>query len=326
MTKRERILAALRGEEVDRVPVAAWRHFPGRDYTAEQQVESFLAFQYQFDWDFMKMMFRNSFPIEDWGGSVRDLQVPYGWYLPLKYAVEKTADWRSLPVLDPNRGTLGEMLAVTRGVRSRLREELPVLATVFSPLTVARHLAGDRRLFSDLRERPEALHPALEVISETVAAFARALLENGADGIFFATQLNNRDLLEQAEYAAFGHPYNLRVLERIEGRSAFTLLHVCGRNIRFAEYAGYPVQAINWEDRAASPSLREARSITDRCLVGGIDKDQTLRTGSPEQVAAQARDAVRSAGRRKLIVAPGCGIPVDCPDDNLFALRRAAEG
>ena len=325
MTGRERVLAALRGEETDRVPVAAWRHFPGADHTAEEQVESFTAFQRRFDWDFAKLMFRNSFPIEDWGGSVRDLQVPYGWYLPLKYAVESEADWRKLAVLDPHQGTLGEMLAVVRGVCTRLGAGTLQLATVFSPLTVARHLGGDERLFAALRGRPAVLHAALEVIAETVASFSRALLESGADGIFFATQLNNRDLLTPAEYAAFGHPYNRRVLERIAGVSRFTLLHACGRQVRLEEFADYPVHALNWEDRTAGPSLREARRLTGLCLVGGMDKDGTLRTGTPGEVRAQALEAVREAGARRLIVAPGCGLPVDCPEENLLALRRAVE-
>jgi uroporphyrinogen decarboxylase len=252
--------------------------------------------------------------------------VPYGYYLPETYAVARTADWKKLAPLDPYRGTLGEMVEVVRGVRSRVGDEVFRLATVFCPLMVARQLAGERRLLLDLREHPAALHEAMEVIAGTVADFAVALLENGADGIFFATQSNTPDFMAVEEYAAFGHPYNLRVLRRIEGRSGFTLLHVCKLHPRFDEFVDYPVHAINWDDRATPPSLAEARKKTDKCLVGGIDKDGVLRTGTPQQVTAQVQDAIRAAGRRKLIVAPGCGIPVDCPDANLRAMGRAVRG
>ena len=42
MTKRERVAAALKGEQVDRVPVTAWLHFPLKDKTAQGQVDAFV--------------------------------------------------------------------------------------------------------------------------------------------------------------------------------------------------------------------------------------------------------------------------------------------
>ena len=323
MTKRERVSAALRGEEVDRVPVVAWQHFPGGDYTAEAQVESFISFQKKYDWDFMKLMFRNSFPLEDWGCSVKEVQKPYGYYLPEKFAISTTDDWGSLEVLDPFQGTLNEMVDVVRGVSSEMREDIFKLATLFCPLMVARQLAGEKRLLYDIRENRSILHGAMEVITETTIRFQEALLTNGADGVFFATQSNTPDFMSQADYKEFGHPYNLKVLSAIEERSQFTMLHVCRKNPRFDEFTDYPVHAINWDDRITSPSLAEARNQTDKCLIGGVDKEGTLRNGTSGDVRKQVRESIDSAGDKKLIIGPGCGIPVDVPDENLFAMREA---
>ena len=44
MTRRERLAAALRGEPVDRPPVALWRHFPVDDQDPEQRAQSGAAF------------------------------------------------------------------------------------------------------------------------------------------------------------------------------------------------------------------------------------------------------------------------------------------
>jgi uroporphyrinogen decarboxylase len=324
MTKRERVHAALHGEEVDRVPVAAWRHFPGHDYTAEAQVESFITFQEKYDWDFMKLMFRNSFPLEDWGGTVKEIQEPYGYYLPEKYAIGSTDEWQTLEVLDPRQGTLNEMVEVVRSVAEKMQNDLYKLATVFCPLMTARQLAGDEQLLRDLRENPQVLHGALEVITETTMRFQEALLRNGADGVFFATKSNTPDFMSREEYSEFGHPYNLKVLAALEDRSRFTMLHVCQKNPRFDEFADYPVHAINWDDRITPPSLAEAKSKTDKCLIGGIDKEGTLRNGTATDVEQQVQDAIDSAGKTKLIVGPGCGIPVDVSDKNLLAMRRAA--
>ncbi len=323
MNKKERVLAALRGEEVDRVPVVAWRHFPREDYTADAQIQSFVAFQKKYDWDFMKLMFRNSFPLEDWGCTVKEVQVPFGYYLPEKYAVNQTEDWKKLSPLDPYKGTLGEMVTVVKGVKHRMGEDILQLGTVFCPLMVARQLAGEEKILQDLRDHPSMLHDALDVIAQTVIDFSLALLDNGADGIFFATQSNTPDFMPRQEYGEFGHPYNMKVLRKIEDRSVFTMLHVCQRNPRFDEFVDYPVHAINWDDRITPPSLSEARKKMDKCLIGGVDKEGVLRDGTPDQVTQQVHDAILSAGREKMIVGVGCGIPADCPDENLFAMRKA---
>ena len=78
-----------------------------------------------------------------------------------------------------------------------------MVPTVYSPLTVARKLAGDR-VARDLREYPRLVHQALEAITETTLAFVKETLRAGAAGIFFATACATHDFLSQAEYEAFG--------------------------------------------------------------------------------------------------------------------------
>ena len=49
--------------------------------------------------------------------------------------------------------------------------------------------------------------------------------------------------------------------------------------------------------------------------------------GTPEECAAEVRDALRQAGDRPIIVAPGCTFDPDAvPTDNLHAVRKAVEG
>jgi hypothetical protein len=54
MTKRERVTAALRGEPVDRVPVAFWLHNFATENSAEGLATETLRLARTFDWDFLK--------------------------------------------------------------------------------------------------------------------------------------------------------------------------------------------------------------------------------------------------------------------------------
>ncbi len=62
-------------------------------------------------------------------------------------------------------------------------DDVPVLHTVFAPLTIARKLAGDR-LLGDLKDHPDAVMAALDTITETVIRYVTAVAQVGADGIF----------------------------------------------------------------------------------------------------------------------------------------------
>ena len=50
-----------------------------------------------------------------------------------------------------------------------------------------------------------------------------------------------------------------------------------------------------------------------------------IRAGKSQEVIAEAREAIQSAGSRRFILAPGCGIAMDTPVANLQALRGSVE-
>ncbi|WP_040668187.1 uroporphyrinogen decarboxylase family protein, partial [Nitrolancea hollandica] len=87
----------------------------------------------------------------------------------------------------------------------------------------------------------------------------------------------------------------------------------------------YPVQVLSWSDRIAGPSLREARTMTTKCLMGGWNEFGALSNGPVEQIRAEAEDAIRQTGGRKFILANGCSVPDDTDEQWLQAARAIAE-
>src|SRR3972149_181483 len=94
MTHWERVRAALRGEEVDRLPVSMWRHFFTRETSASLLAEAMLGFQDRFDWDFMKVNPRASYHVEPWGAKIQFSTSEYVKTQIIDYPVKKLEDWR----------------------------------------------------------------------------------------------------------------------------------------------------------------------------------------------------------------------------------------
>ena len=226
MTHAERVWATLKAEAVDRPPASMWRHFFDRETSPEGLAEAMLAFQHRFDWDFMKVNPRASYHAEGWG-----LVMQYESPGPPRVAeapVQKPDDWLKLQALDLNRGVLAEQMHALELIARGLKGEVPFLMTVFTPLSIAARLVPSEELFvQHLREYPEKVAYALEVVTETFIRFSRACLERGASGLFYATTgWATYDRLSDDEYARWGRPYDLKLLEALP-LAPFHILHVC---------------------------------------------------------------------------------------------------
>jgi len=325
MTKRERVFAALERRPVDRPPVSFWRHVPELDHDPRKLADAMLAFHRRLDLDFIKLMSSGVYCVEDWGCKVAYAGAPSGAKQCTEHAVKATADWARIRPLDPGAGALGRELEALRLVLAGRDDDAPVIHTLFSPLTIARKLAGDR-LREDLRSAPDAVGAALEVITQTTARYAETALQAGADGIFFATQAASPETFTLDEARRFDAPGARRILESVRARSTFTLLHIHGRDIYFDELAPLPAHAVNWHDRLTRPTLAEALARrASGAVAGGLSEGQTLRRGPHEAIAAEVRDAIEQTRGVGLILAPGCGVPLDAPEANLAAAVEAVK-
>src|SRR5262245_9162286 len=257
MTKRERIVATLERRPVDRPAVAFWRHVPEHDHDPTRLARAMLEFHRRFDLDLIKVMSSGVYCVEDWGCRVAYAGAPSGAKQCTEHAVKDAADWARIRPLDPGAGALGRELEAVRLIAAGRPAAALVLHTLFSPLTIARKLAGDR-VAEDLRARPEAVSAALDAITETVLRYAEATLDAGADGVFLATQAAAPEGAARADFERFDVPPLRRIVERLAARSRLTMLHVHGRDVYWDAAAALGAHALNWHDRLTAPSLREA--------------------------------------------------------------------
>jgi uroporphyrinogen decarboxylase len=192
--------------------------------------------------------------------------------------------------------------------------------TIFSPLSQAKNLAGPN-LLPHLRHYPDAVSAGLEIIAETVLRYVDALRDTGIAGIFYAAQLAEPSRLSRAEYERFGRPLDLRILQAT-GDLWFNMLHVHGPDAYFDLLADYPVQAVNWHDREAGPSLAQGGALFSGALSGGLDR-WTVHRGTPGQVRDEAADAIAQTGGRRLILSTGCVAMTNSPLSTLRAARES---
>jgi uroporphyrinogen decarboxylase len=211
-----------------------------------------------------------------------------------------------------------------RLVRAGLGPEVPILQTVFDPLSMAAKLAG-ADFPRHLAEHGPQLGAGLERMADDVLAFGRACLAAGADGFFFATQAATPQVMPSERYRRIGLPTARRVAEGLRDGAWLLLFHLHGPQPFFDLADELPVDAVNWHDRETAPDLRAALTRTRRALAAGIHRRGPAGRGEPAAAAAEVRDAIAQTGGRRLIVAPGCVLPSTAPESGLRAARAAVE-
>ena len=318
MNHWERLQAAIRGEAVDRPPISLWRHWPDIDQDPATLAKAMVDWQRTDDFDLVKYMPTGTYSIEDWGARTIYKPTRNGTRTVTQFGVTAIEQWSRLQPLDGVSGYMGWQNESLRIAAQALGASVPILQTVFSPLTTARKLAGDV-VFEHMRSRPELLEEGLAIIARTSAAFAREAMRCGASGLFFASQCSTTDVMTEAEYLRFGKPFDLLVLDAVKDSAQFNLMHVHGENTMFDLMAGYPVNMLNWHDRRTIPHLCDAAQRFPGLLVGGIDELGTLRDGDSKAIAAEIDDAQQQTSGRRLMLAPGCVCPIDTPPSGVRA-------
>jgi uroporphyrinogen decarboxylase len=327
MTPRERVLAALRGAPVDRVPLSFWLHNFATENSAAGLAGETLRLAETFAWDYLKPQSRAQGFAEMWGltyAASRERATPYTvTHEPLVSG----EDVGRLRPVDPARGALGEQLEALRLIRARVGPDVPIIWTVFSPLMVLPFLVrgGKPQALALLRSDPAAVERGLGAIADTLAAYARACLAAGADGLFYATNVATRASITPAECRRFQRPFDQIVLAAVES-APFNLLHVCGEEILFDEFVDYPVTAFSWATIGGNPSLKDVQRRTGRAVVGGLPAKPQIASMTAEVLAARATAAMDEMAGRWLLLGPDCSINPDTPERLLHAVADVVRG
>lgn len=314
MSASERVHAAIRGEQVDRVPFIFWHHFK-YVRSGEELAQATLDFFYKkFQLDIVKIM--------------PDLPYP----TPTT-PITDASGLRSLPRLGPETSAFQEQLICIRSLRSELGPDYPLILTIFSPLTYLLRYMGMGSMAqaeAEARRDPESFEQGLAIVTANLHDHMAAAIEAGASGIFFSCMGATSADFSREEYARFGRPYDLQALDGAKN-GWLNVVHVHadpnqeGEDLYFDLFTDYPVSVMSWSDRVTGPSLSEALTMTSKCLMSGLWERGSLTHGGETELENEIMSAVSQTRGHRLILANGCSIPDDTPEEWLHVARKLVD-
>jgi uroporphyrinogen decarboxylase len=309
----------------DRPPVGAWGHAYREEWSPDALAAITVKRARQFGWDFVKFQPRASCFAEAFGSEYKPAGHRLRAPVLVSPAVPDLDSWRSVNLVNPK--ALDDQVKAIGMVAREFGHEVPVIQTVFSPITVGGYLVGKSqgRIVRELRQHPDVVRPALERIAEALLRFSHQSVEAGAAGIFYAVSgYASKDVMPEVVYRELVLPLDQSILERQSAEAWFNVVHLCGSKLNFGLARDMPAQAVSWSiHNQGNPSLHEGREMSGRAVMGGLSQRSTLVSGPPQKIEEEARLAVEETDGRGLLLAPGCSVPPRVRDTNLEAMVMA---
>ena len=338
MTPRQRMLAVLAGEAVDRVPVsplavhscaslvgASLRRY---SLSAETLAAAVVRYAEQFEPDAVWISADTWVTAEAMGATVkadRDDQPLAGNGAP---CIRTMDDVAAIPPPDPQRaGRYPLMLEATRRVRQALGPDAFLVGCFDQyPFSAACALLGIERAMTAAVEQDDLLQTLMQKATDYAVAYGQALVEAGAD------MLSGGDspagLLGPRLYGTVAAEAERQVIGRLQAATGKPVsLHICGDTTALLPaMSGCGAEVLEIDYRVNLPDAARVcgPQVT---LWGNLDPVTLLLRARPDEVAAATQRLVHEmadVGHRRFVASSGCTLAVGTPDVNLQAMFAAA--
>lgn len=306
MTKRERVIAAIEGKEVDGIPSSFSLHFPADKKTGEAGIQAHLKFFQDAEMDIIKVMNEYRLPIPEIIRTPQD----YDRIIPQDYKDQQflkdqiSFAKKIVEQADPEVFSMGTLHGAAPS------SFLPFI-NMGKGYTVpeANHL-----LAAFLRWDEKTMLGAMQRITDGLCGLAKAYIqEAGMDAVYYAAPGGSRQWLTDEEHARWIKPFDLQVMKAVKDAGGYCILHICQSDVSMERYAtGYAdyADAVNWGVYDVPYSLEDGRKLFGKTILGGLaNHSGVMVDGTEEDVRKEVRNIVEKFGRKGFILGADCTLP-----------------
>ncbi len=208
---------------------------------------------------------------------------------------------------------------------TRLPAKPLVLGGCIGPFSLAGRLTGLSEACGMTLLEPELMHVLIEKSARFLIAYAQAFKSAGADGLIMAEPAAG--MLSPRGVAEFSSAYVRRIVEAVDDDRFTLILHNCAaKPVHLPAVFESGARAFHF-GAAMDLAAALAQAPAEKVVCGNLDPSAVFLQGTPDQVAEQASQLLRShAGRRNFVLSSGCDVPPGTPLANLDAFFAAASG
>jgi [methyl-Co(III) methanol-specific corrinoid protein]:coenzyme M methyltransferase len=328
MTSRERVMAALRREPVDRTPLCNPTSVatvelmdlvdaPFPDANREPELMARLAAT-----GYTELGFDTIMPVFSIIQESSALGCKMQWEQKDNWPTVRMAEpiWEDVDDIKiPNDFlTHPDMACVLEAIRILKKEygdEVAIVGKTMGPWTLGYHCFGVERFLLMSLDDPDKTKACLDAMTEATVQFGVAQMEAGADALTLPDHATG-DLVSGEYYERYLKELHTELVDRIP---IPLILHICGRTVdRMSFIAETGMAAFHYDSKNGA---KESMDVVDGriALVGNINNPETLFAKGPEEVRQEVLENLEAGVQ---LIGPECAIPLQTPLENLVEIGR----
>jgi [methyl-Co(III) methanol-specific corrinoid protein]:coenzyme M methyltransferase len=334
MNSKERVMAVINHETPDRMPcfgancMATYAQmeevqafWPQAHEDGEAMAKLALASHTVIGFDAVRVPFCQTFEARALGAKIKPGKLPGnmqgipGIDHPPAFKLDDT------PIFPDNFLSLGhipELLKAVRILKKEVGDEVPLIAGIIGPITLAGSLLDTVPLLKATFKAPDKLRPWLELGEKAGTTLANALIDAGADIICCEDMTASPELIAPKTYKELELEFQTKQFDAI---SVPTILHICGNVSPIVKWMAQSGPNILSLDTKTDP-----KTAREKCgpvvLLGGVDVVNTLFLQGADEIRKEAEQSIADGIQ---ILAPGCAVGPDTSTKNLLTMLEVAK-
>jgi len=323
MRPKDRFLAALKRQPVDRVPLfdflfqrPLFRELIGRtpdSYNARDAMDLSVTMGLDGVWipygcfsGWSPEKLTECVYKDEWGTTFQQDAAAWPIDAPIAFPLKTREDLRHYAPPDPMaEGRLDEINTALAMNRALGDKAMAILGGVTGPFTISWFLTGYENMCICLYDDPEFLQELVEIAVDFAVKAINRMAKAGVDAMILSDDYgaSSQGLLRPQQFKEIYKPGLKKIVDCIKANNLPVFLHCCGRVYDYLDdLVEIGIEAYHPVQRTAGMDLAvvKAKYGDKICLVGNIDSSRTLPFGTLEEIEAETREALR-------IAAPGYG-------------------
>ncbi len=340
MNSLERVTTIMNNKEADHVPVypilsGASRRLIGADYKtwatdADVCAKALIKVTEDFDLDAICTLTDLSVEAEDFGQPLIYPESEAAHPDKNNQILKSKDDYYTVKRFDPTQTPrMSEHIKLCKILVEEKGEDTPIIAFVFGPLGILSMLRGAQDMFMDLYDYPEAIHYALNEITETLIPYYDAIIDTGVHGIMFDTLYASTSIMSKDMWMDYEGKYVQKLADHIRSRGCMVMVHNCGLGVYFEEQIEMMKPTV-FSFLHLPPGCSSFEEVKEKygsktTLMGCIDPPW-IANANNEEVAANSKELIDAMAKDGgFILSTGCEYPANAPLDAARVMVETAK-
>lgn len=331
MTSRQRVLAALNRQPVDRTPVCnptsvatvelmdlVDAPFPDANQKPELMARLAATSYTELGFDSIMPVFSIIQESSALGCKMQWEQKDNWPTVKMREPIYRDVDDIRIPADFLTHRDTHCVIEAIKILRKEFGDEVAIIGKTMGPWSLAYHCFGVEPFLLMSLDDPGKTKAVLDKLKEATIQFGLAQIEAGADALTLPDHATG-DLVSGEYYARYLKDLHHEFAEKLP---VPLILHICGKTEDRMEYISQTGMAAFHYDSKNDPVHSMCLMHNRTALVGNINNPETLFSKGPEAVRAEV---VKNLEAGVQLVGPECAIPLQTAIENLKEIPRAVK-